>query len=613
MPTNSRDAKTGVSAPGPGAQRPATPDRVGGGKAVAIGLGIAVVAVALRGWRLTWGLDGIPGRLGFPDEGLMWVSYIRSFMAPSWVPSEQPNLNYPTLYGYVVGTTANAMHAVGLFDPPPQTLRLFHAGREALLLLRGATALMSLVTVAVIGLTASRMYGRRTGLTAALLAAVTPFEVVYAHVASPDTLLTTWTALTMLVAHQVARDGRWWLAVAAGCTAGAAAATKYTGLATITAVAWAAAERGRRSLPRGSVLLLLGMLGFVVGFGVGCPPCLTDADRMVAAMQNHLRINTTLYIELHNNFLAPTLGWYGRPYAYQLVASLPFVLGWPLYLLVLFGVVVAVRRRELADRVILATILPYFLVIARSNVVYPRYLLPLLPGLVILAARSVGVVPWRRLRVPLLALVWIYTAAFTASQVARFSLDQQHEVARWIAERADTRGPSHKVRVGAPKMMLDYFRLVGPLGAARLAYVELPDGHWLDDAPDFFVLPEWYEIAIERDMPEGPAARDLERLRSGVAGYDRGPAWRSSYLQRRLYTVLDPAFAGDLWQGEIGFTVYVRRKPAPPAYGEVSPASETPALVAAGGPLAGGPNRHRGGSRQPGGLPCGVGGLDARP
>jgi hypothetical protein len=84
------------------------------------------------------------------------------------------------------------------------------------------------------------------------------------------------------------------------------------------------------------------------------------------------------------------------------------------------------------------------------------------------------------------------------------------------------------------------------------------DGHWFDAQPEVIVLPKWYEIAIRRDRHSEAAAADLDRLKSGSAGYLEARRWESSYLQQRLYTWLDPAFAADLWQGEIGFTVYVR-------------------------------------------------------
>ena len=224
----------------------------------------------------------------------------------------------------------------------------------------------------------------------------------------------------------------------------------------------------------------------------------------------------------------------------------------------LVGLAIAARRRALADRVVLAAVVPYFLVIGRAPVVYPRYLLPLVPPLVLSAARAAAELPWRRARAPVFVTVWLYSFALAASHVARFSLDQQEEVARWIAADAG-RHPARKVVVGAPKMPFDYFRLSAPVSAARLTYVELPDGHWFDDPPAYFVLPEWYEIAIRRDStPGSPEARDLDRLRSG-SDYVAVARWRSWYLQRDLYTALDPAFAGDLWQGEIGFTVYTRK------------------------------------------------------
>jgi hypothetical protein len=114
------------------------------------------------------------------------------------------------------------------------------------------------------------------------------------------------------------------------------------------------------------------------------------------------------------------------------------------------------------------------------------------------------------------------------------------------------------VRVGVPEIVLDYYRLKGPIHREGLVYLPVKPGLWFDARPEVFVLPEWLEIAIRRDLPGTPMARDLARLDAGTAGYREAARWRSWYLQRDLYTRLDPAFAGDLWQGEMGFTVYLR-------------------------------------------------------
>lgn len=525
--------------------------------AVAIG----VVAIALRCWRLSWGLPSGPGYLGFPDEALMWGAYVKDFIPLSWSSFDQENLIYPTLYGELVGLTSAAMHALGFIGTQPPAANTFRVTPQAILLARSISVTMSLATVAVVGFAGSRMYSRRVGLFAAAFMAVVPFEATYSHVASPDFLLTTCSTLTIVLAFLVVtRDGAW-RAVAAGVAAGAATGTKYTGLAMTVPVAWAAAETalGRRSIRTGVVVASLSLLGFALAVVLACPSCVLHSDRMLVAMQNHLRVNTDLYIHLHNNFLTPSLGWYGRPYAYQLVASLPYVFGFPMYALALSGVCIALWRREIADRVILAGIVPYFLSMSASMVVYPRYLLPILPGLVILAARGLSGIRNTHFRNIIFALVWAYSFALVFSQVSRLSFDQQDEVAQWIVEDARRTGDrARAVTVGSPKMMLDYFRLATPLSAKGLTYIQLADGNWFHDPPEFFVLPEWYEIAIERDMPSSKVAEDLLRLRSGLAGYCRAASWSSTYLHRDLYTSLDPAFAADLWQGEIGFTVYTR-------------------------------------------------------
>jgi hypothetical protein len=331
----------------------------------------------------------------------------------------------------------------------------------------------------------------------------------------------------------------------------------------VVPLAWATLERGfaERSAGRAVQLAAIGVATFVLGFAFACPPCILHADRMIWAMWREAIYTSLLPQGASNNYLAASLGWYGRPYLYQLVASLPFSLGWPLYGLALVGIGLAIRRHELADRVILATLMPYFLFMGHSQVVFPRYLLPLFPGLIILAGRALTATDRRpRLSVSLFVAVWVYSLVLAGTQVARFSAGQQEGVARWIAASvADPGGhPRHGVRVAIPYVTkgLDYFHLKQPLSRAGLAYLLVDPGHWLEASPEFFVLPDWLAISLRRDSPQSPAARELDQLESGAAGYRLAARWRSSYLQRNLYTRLDPAFAGDLWQGEIGFSVY---------------------------------------------------------
>ena len=513
-------------------------------------LPIAVAAALLRCWRLSWGLfDGG----WFPDEGVF------SARAAAFVPLSAASFGlraddfgYPTLYGYLSGAALAATHGLGLLPLPVRPY-----APDVILVARCLSAAASVATVVVVAILGRRLYGPAVAAVAAALVAVAPLSAMHAHIAATDSLLAAFVALTTLAAYALATRGGAWRALGAGAVAGVTFATKYTGLAFLAPVLWAVGERARRHAVGNGVALGVAVLaGFTLVVPLACPPCVLHADRMLAAM-TRLHTVTEMGWPFQNNYLVPSLGWYGRPYLYQLVAGLPFGLGWPLAVVALAGVVVALRRHELADRIVLAALLPYFLVIGSSRVTFSRYLLPLFPGLLLLAARALCDLP-RAPRAALLATVLAYSLVLATSQVARFSTRQQREIARWIAGLRPP-GSAERLRVAVPRIspVFDYYRLAGPLGQARLTYLQVDDGHWFDAQPDVFVLPDFDAIAIRRDGLRWPG--ELDRLQSGAAGYREAARWRSWFLQRDLYTWLDPAFAGDLWQGEIGFTVYVRQ------------------------------------------------------
>jgi hypothetical protein len=510
----------------------------------------ALATLGLRFWRLTWGLDDASW---FIDEG-PFAARAAAFVPLSWRSLEAPNFHYPTLYGYLAGAATAAAAALGLIAPPapPYT-------PAVVLTARVTATLAGVATVLLVGLIGRRLCSARVGLVAAALLAVAPLHAMHSHIAATDTLLTACAALTILAAWRLAARGGVGAALAAGVTVGLATATKYTGLAFLLPVGWAVLEHGvrRRSVRAGVVLGATALAGAVLAFAIACPPCVLQSQALLGGIRYHRMTTTIGSTGFLNNHLTSTLGWYGRPYLYELVASLPYALGWPLCALSYAGVGVAAWRRQPADRLLLAALVPYFAAMGGSLVVFPRYLLPLFPPLLLLAARALEALPWRRVGILLLAGVWTYSLALSASQVARFSTRQQDEVVGTIRSALGGR----PARVAVPQLMrrgFDYYRLGDRLRRSGLTYLAVVDGQWFDEAPEVLVLPEWREISIARDMPGTPVARDLARLRSGEAGYRLLRRWPAWYLQRDLYMRLDPAFGGDLWQGEIGFSVWVR-------------------------------------------------------
>ena len=528
-------------------------------------LAIAAVAIGLRFWRLDWGL--LDERMAFPDELLIWSKYLRAFVPFGAASFERPDtvaaLFYPTLFGYLAGLATALAHALGLVPSPHESVF------ESLLLARMLSSTAGLATVALVGALTWRAHSPRAGLLAAALAAVLPLEVIHSHLVSVDILLGTGMMATLLLACRLARVGTTGAALATGLAAGLTFGTKYTGLAVIVPVAWAVVEAAwRQRSPRRLVLLAAAALcTFGLGFTLACPICVTSPDRLLRSMSMLTTAGSWQNLAFWRTALVPGLGWRGRPYVYQLLVALPYSLGWPLWLAAMAGVGSALRRRDAVDRILMVAFVAYLLPIGLSAIDALRYLLPLLPILVVLAARVLAgpAEPTRPpsstatgLRIGLVLLVLVATTGLTVSQVGRFSLDQQRAIATWIDTSVE-RPASGRLRVALPHGMSPYFWLNGPLEARGLGVLTVQPGEWWHEAPEVFVLPEWFAVQLERGGIPNPVMRaDAAALRAGKQPYRLAWTVRSTYLQRDFYAWLDPVFTAQLEMGEIGFEVWVR-------------------------------------------------------
>jgi len=537
-------------------------------RALAAWSAILAAAIVLRFRNLGWGAEPIF------DEVMYWRVPLYAFLAPDPAKLLVWPLIYPTFFGYVAGVAVGAAHELGWY------LRPYQNYFGAVTIARGVSASAGVVSVLLAGVLGRRLDSRAAGLVAAALLAVVPIEATQTHYVSVDVLQNVFVILALVAGLAlVERDRPWW-ALAGGLAAGFAFGTKYNGLVALAAPGWAVLEIAlrRRAPLRGVALGAALLAGFALGVVLSCPPCVLRAGDTLAALRFHATVSYTGMGSYGAN-LTPQIGWWARPYLYQLVAGLPFALGWPLYLLALAGVAAAALRGRAADRVVLASLLAFFVVVARSPVVYPRYLLPLVPGLVacaaVLVARGVRRRPaW----IVLGAAVWLYTFAFSFSLVSRWSHDQQDAVAAWAVAQS-TRCARDGVTLSVAYPAGPYFGLSGAFARAGLAQTPREPGAWLDPPPDVFVVPDWLAtgIALERMHATPALAADLARLREPDGAYAPVARWTSGYLQKGLYTRLDPSLDASLEQGEIGFTAYARRDRACVARGLTAGPASGPA------------------------------------
>jgi hypothetical protein len=336
-----------------------------------------VVGLALRAWSASYGLPD----LYHPDEPRIVERAVRFHQGDL-----NPRFfNWPSLYMYVLAGVYGVVFG-GASGGVPGAF-----GRDpALFYLVGrlVTALFGAATLVILGLTGRLAYGRTVGILAAGFLAVDLLHVRDSHWATTDVPLTLLITLATCCALRYWRDGRLLDAGAAGLVAGLAASMKYPGgLAFLALLAAHAARRPGATLWRRVVGRdTLAAAGLAAGgFVLGTPFAVLTPVAFVRGVLDELREVHT--VQFGNE--ADTPG-----YLFHLAYSLPEAMGWPLYLLALAGLVWALAVRGAREVVLLVFAVPYLLVIVTWSSRFERYVIPLLPTFLLLAAvvvvRGVG-------------------------------------------------------------------------------------------------------------------------------------------------------------------------------------------------------------------------------
>jgi len=542
---------------------------------LAFGLVIAV-ATTLRAIHLAWGLPSFdhPDSLIYFVQPAAQLVAARQLVPPQFV--HPPGLVYALGLVYLLWSTLSS-HAIILTNPG------FTAELPTLVLVgRAVCSGIGVASVAVLYLLARRLAGTRAALLAAAAFAVAPLHVLESHRVNPDGAA---ILLMLLAAHAAVRaaDERGTGRLLAGfALAGLAGATKYTGLLGATvpagiALAWEGAAR-----PRRLGLVLVGACVTVAVFSVGMLPAAFAWSRVVDALHMMSAFGYTI--------LPPGQGlsgdgWVFRRYLYPLLVSLPYIMGWPAYLLALTGLVAIGRTSRRAQAVVLAAIVPYFLLQGSAPLAVHRYFLPLLPWLALAAGAALDRV-WRARRAfgaVLAACVVGYTALLSVSQCARLRLAPRDAVARMIAERAPAGDAVDRPLVvgyqDAVTLVYDPLRprLLQP--GVRVVYFPEPDQNlrqvaarvpsdderlalerqWVrDTGVEVVVLPDWVENGVLRERPDGPIAGFYRRLADGRLGFRLAADFRSHYLTEALYVWADPMLETHLETGILAYKVFLR-------------------------------------------------------
>lgn len=307
---------------------------------------LAMVVALAAALRIVGSGAGLPLPLLNPDEANIvpraWEIVHGGGLDPGWY-------DYPSLLFLVVAPTQ-----IGLDEPSYGTARVV----AVLLGLGGVGSAWWLGRVA---------YGSAAALTGAVGVAVATTHVAYSRMAVTDVLLTLAVTVTLalLVTDRLEL---------AGAVAGLAASAKYPGAMLVAPLVVASVGQWRR-LVRALGLAAVAFAATSPFVVVHARAAWNDFDRVQGLAQD---------------------GWLGfedDPATPVAFADRTWDTIGPLALVAVVGLVIALRRRERSDRILLAFAAVYAASLLPVNAHFDRYVLPLVPLLAVLAGRRAVLVP----------------------------------------------------------------------------------------------------------------------------------------------------------------------------------------------------------------------------
>lgn len=270
---------------------------------------------------------------------------------------------------------------------------------------RVLSALADTVTVALVFLTGSRWFSRRVGFLAAGMIAIAVLNIQLSHFFAVDALMTTFITATIYFAVRVSYRGRLSDAALMGLMAGLAFATKFSvsplTLAVLSSfLIYALSQpgdalnlRGWKS-PVAAIRQFQAVKGLAVATGVAFATVLITQPYMFLDLGTFFtNISDQSEMVRRINDWPFTRQYADTPRYFYQVFQLGFwglgpAMGIVVWIGLLAGVAFAWFGRRKVDLVILAWVIPYLLITGWFDVKFMRYMVPLVPFLVLYGART---------------------------------------------------------------------------------------------------------------------------------------------------------------------------------------------------------------------------------
>lgn len=381
-------------------------------------LAIVVLGAWLRFDSLSFGLPYAHSR---PDETALAGPAVMCLIGQC----APPDFYYPTGFIYALSAVYVAMFVVFRARGVYTDLASFAESRRLdvsmfFVASRVMSALAGTATIVVVHAIGRLLWSPTVGLVSSLYLAVSLLHVRDSHFGTTDVTMTALIAATVWLILKWQQAPSYRLAMLVGLAGGVATSTKYNGLGVAVPFLLAVGLRTltgptyERLRPR-AVAITLGIAAVAgaVAFLVLSPYAVIQWDRFVRDVLwrgDHLA-------RPHGIDVGP--GW-----QHHALVTLPGVMGWPLYVCSLAGVVGLLVSRFRQSIVVLSFPLAYYVVMGSLETNFARYALPLVPFMALTAGwltAAVGEQVSRYFRIrsaaPVAAALAVLLAAPSARQV----------------------------------------------------------------------------------------------------------------------------------------------------------------------------------------------------
>lgn len=341
-------------------------------------IALMTLAAAIRVFGISWGLPEV-----FEEATPMRQAWQMWGWDGGGLDLNPHFFNYPSLVIYLqlIGQAVllEAMKALGTIESNLDFRALYAVDKTAFVLVgRYITAAFGVAAVGAVFALARRIAPKWTAVVAALLLACNVLHIAKSQVVEVDVPLTFLVVLALVVCVDLLRRPTRGRYVVAGVVVGLAASAKYTGAVLILSVlaAHLVARRETRAVPVRWSFAVVSIVAAAVAFFATSPYVVLD----MATFIRHISVEQ-YHMQTGHFGLVESASW-----ADYLRWSVGGALGWPTLILGLSGLVLFtfIRRHGWAI-VLTAFIIPYAVVVGSWSMRAERYLLPLVPALIVFA------------------------------------------------------------------------------------------------------------------------------------------------------------------------------------------------------------------------------------